>query len=125
MRRAQLFVITMIFLAELVFAVQALLIGYGETESSAWTGSERLVYTGAEQGAVDAVQFARDCSEIAGNIADVQFGSSRLTRDSEIQIGLLLDCAKWQTANPVATATISVTGRDAVLSGEQQIVYPR
>ncbi|MBU0953772.1 MAG: hypothetical protein KKA90_05155 [Nanoarchaeota archaeon] len=127
--RAQLFIITMIFLAELVFAIHFLLLNYSVVDDASSFSVENNLITDLDRSVTTAVRFAYACEDVATNVAAVRYQiATEAPRDVSLQITSDVNCDNWgkkeSTGEPLATESVEVKTALATLTKDLSLYHP-
>ena len=111
--KGQMFIVTIIFLVGMIFAVQQSLLRYSEVESTdPFFLDDNEIIINIENSLLSTLQLSPSCEEAGQNIQELvnklTFGRRRGFR---IDIRTEMDCSNWKTSNPVLKADVAVEGR--------------
>ena len=114
MCKAQMFIVTLIFLAQFVFVVQQALIAYARVDlPSAAAGREGELLAAAVRSVNESVLSAADCGEAQERFTAVEdYYRGRQIGVFAVSVSGVWDCARWGAVSGAAplTATVRVTG---------------
>jgi len=108
--KGRMFVITMIFLIGLIFAVQNNLSQYAFVDlATAFERNDLPLLKAISSSFSHALESSLTCEEAGKNLQELEsFLESRAIKGTSIRIDQILDCSNWGTPNPALSLTINL-----------------
>ncbi|MBI4021122.1 MAG: hypothetical protein HY369_02680 [Candidatus Aenigmarchaeota archaeon] len=106
--KAQMFILTLVFLAGLVFVVQASLAQYGAVSlEEPFDRQEASLIAGVVQAFNETLWSSPTCSTAEQNVASLEtFVEEKLIQGVSLTVETGMDCASWGTGGPVLNLTV-------------------
>jgi hypothetical protein len=101
MRKAQMFIVTMIFLVSLIFAVQQNLSAYSFLDLSKTFEKDDIYIFNSIMNSFNESLAVDDCSEAENNLEELDSFIERMVITNMIvDVSYTLDCSKWSSTPP-------------------------
>jgi hypothetical protein len=119
-RKAQMFVITMIFLIGLIFSVNGLLFQYTSLDLSTPFRENPVYLLGNIKSMINkTIKTTANCSDFSASMDELKgFLDKSIPRGGfSLSVSYRLDCTNWEsTANPPLNLTIQIVGKNVDVS---------
>ncbi|MCX6814158.1 MAG: hypothetical protein NTY20_00690 [Candidatus Aenigmarchaeota archaeon] len=126
-KKAQMFIITTLFLIGLIFSVQQLTFQYTALDLSAPFRENNIYLLQNTKDIINkTIRTTPDCTDFAANLRELKdFLDKRIPRGGySLSLGYRLNCTNWQSStNPPLNLTIQIVGKNADTSARVYLYH--
>jgi hypothetical protein len=118
--KAQMFIVTVVFLVGLIFAVQQALFQYSFLDLPAQSEkNDYYIFNNVKDMVIQGISTAKNCTEAVQNMEEIKaFMNKQILKGGYVLETIYkFDCANWHTQTPFLNLTIHLKSADTDTTG--------